>query len=1055
MNSDLTFITNEKERTLLERFKVLIKDASLFDVLVGYFYTSGFYALYKSLESTEKIRILIGMGTGKETIRLIQKAKGEEQLTLQFSHAVVKQEFGNSVTEEMEQSEDSANVEEGVFKFIEWLKNGKLKIRAYPSRDIHAKLYIMTFTEGDRDTGRVITGSSNFTRAGLIDNLEFNVELKNRSDYEFALEKFNELWENSVDISDKYVETINSRTWLNNTITPYELYLKYLYEYLREKINIDQEKVIGRYRPRDFMDLEYQREAVQDTKSKLKEYGGVFLSDVVGLGKTYISAMLAQELSGRNLIICPPVLKEYWQDTFTGFNLQATVESLGKLDQLAKKGTEDYENIFIDEAHRFRNESNQTYEKLKEICWGKKIILVSATPQNNTPIDLLSQIKLFQKGHKSTIPGLQDIERYFNSLQKKLKGIDRQSDFAKYISIIKENSKAIRENVLKDLMVRRTRGDVEKYFSQDLKNEKLKFPTIRDPEKVYYEFDEETDRTFNKTIEKIKGFQYFRYTPILYLKNPKPEEKEELVGQRNLRRFMKILLVKRLESSFFAFKKTLNRFISSYERFIKMFEGGTVYISKKYTHRIFELLNNDDEDEIMRLVEEEKIRQYKIDEFKDGYVDNLRRDLRVLREIESLWKNITADPKIEKFKEILESDKILKGKKIIVFTESRETAEYLEQNLKSTYKDAVMSYSSQSSARIQDKVIENYDPKCKYPKDDISLLISTEILSEGVNLHRSNVVVNYDLPWNPTRVIQRVGRINRVDTTFNDIYIYNFFPTKQSNDVMKLEEAAIGKLQSFHDMLGEDAAYLTDGEEVGSHELFNRVNSKRVIGGEDEELGDSELEYLMEIRAVRDKNPDLFEKIKYLPKKARSAKKYPVEEDAVLTFFRKGSLRKVFITDSKSTRELDFFLTANILKSVPEEKREKPGKKFYGYLDNNKEEFRLATLEEIIEPKQKGGRSSEAKLKGIIKAIQKTKGFTEDDDKYLKKVLNLLEEGILPKQTSKTIMKNIGKEMNPLKILSIIRKHTPDSLFAVPVTDRTSHTSGPREVILSEYLIGE
>ena len=1055
MDSDLTFITNEPGHNLKERFEVLIKDSRLFDCLVGYFYTSGFHALYKSLESTEKIRILVGIGTGKETVKLIQKAKGEEQLTLQFSYAEVKQEFENSVTEEMEQSEDSANVEEGVFKFIEWLKNGKLKIRAYPSRDIHAKLYIMTFTEGDRDTGRVITGSSNFTRAGLIDNLEFNVELKNRADYEFALNKFNELWENSVDVSDKYLETINSRTWLNNTITPYELYLKYLYEYLREKINIDQEKVIGRYRPRDFMDLEYQREAVQDAKSKLKEYGGVFLSDVVGLGKTYISAMLAQELSGRNLIICPPVLKEYWQDTFTGFNLQATVESLGKLEQLAKKGTEDYENIFIDEAHRFRNESTQTYEKLKEICWGKKIILVSATPQNNTPIDLLSQIKLFQKGRKSTIPGLQNIERYFNSLQKKLKGIDRQSDFTKYISIIKENSKVIRENVLKHLMVRRTRGDVEKYFSRDLKNEKLKFPTIRNPEKVYYEFDEETDRIFNETIEKIKEFHYFRYTPILNLKNPKPEEREELVGQRNLRRFMKILLVKRLESSFFAFNKTLNRFISSYETFIGMCEKGTVYISKKYTHRIFELLNNDDEDEIMKLVEEEKARKYRIDEFKDDYINNLRSDLRVLRAVESLWKNITADPKIEKFKEILGNNKILKGKKIIVFTESRETAEYLEKNMKSKYKDAVISYSSQSSVRIQDKVIENYDPKCKYPKDDISLLISTEILSEGVNLHRSNVVVNYDLPWNPTRVIQRVGRVNRVDTKFDDIYIYNFFPTVQSNDVMKLEEAAIGKIQSFHDMLGEDSAYLTDGEEVGSYELFNRVNSKRVIGGEDEELEDSELKYLMEIRAIRDKNPDLFEKIKYLPKKARSVKKYTVEEDTVLTFFRKGNLRKVFITDSKSTRELDFFQTANILKSVPEEKREKPGKKFYDYLDKNKEEFRLATLEEIIEPKQKGGRSSEAKLRGIIKAIQQTKGFTEDDDEYLKKVLNLLEEGILPKQTSKTIMKNIGKEMNPLKILGIIRKHTPDSLFAVPVTDRTNHTSGPREVILSEYLIGE
>jgi superfamily II DNA/RNA helicase len=1049
MNTDLTFITNEKSRNLLERFKVLIKDTKYFDVLVGYFYTSGFYALWKSLEKAEKIRILIGVKTGRQTYELIEKAKNQNAFN--FSHAETKEEFSNTVISEMEKSEDQAQLEEGVQKFIEWLKSGKLEIKAYPTENIHAKLYIMTFVEGDRDVGRVITGSSNFSQAGLVDNLEFNIELKHRGDYDFAKEKFEELWDNAVDVSDEYTEAIQTRTWLNNTISPYELYLKYLYEYLKEKINIDQEEIFTRYVPHAFMDLEYQREAVKDAKGKLEEYGGVFLADVVGLGKTYISAMLAQQLDGRNLIICPPVLIEYWRDIFSDFRVPADVESLGKLDNLIEKGTEKYKNVFIDEAHRFRNETNQTYEKLKQICWGKRIILVSATPQNNTPIDLLSQIKLFQKGHSSTIPNLKDIERYFNFLQKKLKGIDRQSDFPKYISIIKENSKIIRENILKYLMVRRTRQEVRNYFTKDLENRKFKFPEVSKPNKIFYEFDEETDRVFNKTIEEIKKFKYARYTPILYLKHPDPEEE---VGQRNLRRFMKILLVKRLESSFFAFKNTLDRFISSYERFIKMCEDGTVYISKKYTDKIFELLDNDDEEEIMKLVEEEKVRQHKISEFKDEYLDDLNSDLNILKGVKSLWKNIMTDPKIKKFKNILVSDIILKESKLIVFTESKETAEYLEKNLKNIYKDAIISHSSKSSAAIRDKIIENYDPNHKHPKNDIRILISTEVLSEGVNLHRSNVVINYDLPWNPARVIQRAGRVNRVDTKFDDIYIYNFFPTIQSNNVMKLEEAAIGKIQSFHNMLGEDAAYLTDGEEVSSYELFNRLNSKKVIEGEDEEE-DTELKYLSEIRAIRDKNPDLFEKIKHLPKKARSAKKYSVEKETVLTFFRKGKLRKIFITDSDSTRELDFFQAAGILKSLPEEKREKLGEKFYEYLEKNKKEFELSTIEEIREFKQKGGKSSEVKLIRIIKAIQKMKGFTEDDEGYLKKVLNLLEEGTLPKQTTKTIVKNIGKETSHLKIYGVIRKHIPDSFFAMPVTEQSAQSSGPREVILSEYLVKE
>jgi len=368
-STDTTFITNEGEKNLRERFRVLIKDTRFFDVLVGYFYSSGFNALYKSLESAEKIRILIGISTSKQTFDIIQKAQFPVQGAFEFSHAETKEEFSNTVTDEMENSEDNSNVEEGVNKFIEWLHNGKLEIRAYPTENIHAKLYIMTFVEGDKDVGRVITGSSNFTQAGLIDNLEFNVELKDRADYEFALAKFNELWENAVDVKDKYIETIQNRTWLNNTITPYQLYLKFLYEYFREKINIDKDEIEKKYLPENFLDLEYQNEAVKDAQNKLDEYGGVFISDVVGLGKTYISAMLAGQLDGRNLVIAPPALlykdnPGSWPNVFSDFRVPADFESLGKLDHLTRQGTDKYKNIFIDEAHRFRTEMNITYEKL-------------------------------------------------------------------------------------------------------------------------------------------------------------------------------------------------------------------------------------------------------------------------------------------------------------------------------------------------------------------------------------------------------------------------------------------------------------------------------------------------------------------------------------------------------------------------------------------------------------------------------------------------------------------------------------------------------------------
>ena len=230
-NSDLTFITNEENQTLKDRFHTLIKDAQYFDALVGYFYTSGFSAIYPALEGTEKIRILIGISTNRQTYDLISNAQKEEQLELSFSHNETKKLFETEVAKELEDSEDNEDVEKSIATFVAWIKSGKLEIKAYPSQRIHAKLYIMTFKEGDRDQGRVITGSSNLTQSGLVDNLEFNVELKNASDHQFAKDKFEELWLDAVDVTEKYIETIETKTWLNQDISPYHLYLKFLYEY--------------------------------------------------------------------------------------------------------------------------------------------------------------------------------------------------------------------------------------------------------------------------------------------------------------------------------------------------------------------------------------------------------------------------------------------------------------------------------------------------------------------------------------------------------------------------------------------------------------------------------------------------------------------------------------------------------------------------------------------------------------------------------------------------------------------------------------------------------
>ncbi len=1063
LHTDLTFITNENNRNLLERFKVLIKDTKFFDVLVGYFYTSGFHALYKSIENTEKIRILIGISTNLQTLDLIQQSKTPTQYDLRFSHAEVKEEFSGRVASEMEDSEDSSHVEEGVAKFLEWLRNRKLEIHAYPSQNIHAKLYIMTFAESDRDVGRVITGSSNFTKAGLVDNLEFNVELKREADHDFAKRKFDELWANSVDVKEKYIETIQTRTWLNDTISPYELYLKFLYEYFKGELSQTGE-LFYRYLPVEFKKLEYQEQAVLNGKKILEEYGGVFISDVVGLGKTYISAMLASHLDGRTLVIAPPVLLEKdnpgsWPNVFDDFRVAARFESIGKLDKLVEEGTEKFTNVIIDEAHRFRMEGNITYEKLAEVCRGKRVILVTATPYNNSPKDILSQIKLFQKARKSTIPNLSDLEKFFSSLEKKLKALDRQRDHDQYIRTVKENAREIRDKVLKYLMVRRTRSEIMKYFSEDITQQKLRFPDVEKPEPFFYQLNENEDKVFSRTIELIvRKFKYARYTPMLYYKGELSHPEE--LAQRNMGKFMKILLVKRLESSFFAFRNTLDRFIYSYEQFIREVDDKhTVYVSKKHTNKIFEFLENDDDAAIQRLIDEGKAEKYKSEDFKEGLREDLQSDLDILKEIHQLWSTVKRDPKLLTFLDKLDTNRTLKSNKLIIFTESRETAEYLTKNLDAKFPNTTLCFSGASSELVREKVIENFDGRARHTKDEHRILVSTEVLSEGVNLHRSNVVINYDIPWNPTRMMQRVGRINRVDTKFNKIYTFNFFPTKQANDEIKLREAAEAKISAFISMLGSDARLLTEGEPIEQHELFNRLTSKKTITGEDEEE-ESELKYLQVIRTIRDQDPATFERIKRLPKKARSARVNQDKTNSVLTYFRRAKLDKFFMATHgcSESQELDFISAAKLLECKADVSRSKIDHSvFYELLDQNKQSFIYATTEELPDVKLRGGRDSATQILRIIKATLKdNRQFTDDQELFLKKVLIQLEEGGLPKQTTKKTLQILNEELkkgvNPFRILAILQTNIPVKLLEGHFAETGTQVFGKREVILSEFL---
>ncbi|NOZ72532.1 MAG: DEAD/DEAH box helicase, partial [Chloroflexi bacterium] len=803
----------------------------------------------------------------------------------------------------------------------------------------------------------------------------------------------------------------------------------------------------------------------------LDAYGGVFLADVVGLGKTFISALLAQQLNdGRILIICPPVLKEYWEETFRDFRVPATVESLGKLDHILEKGHERYRYVFVDEAHRFRNENTQQYEKLHKICWGKKVILVSATPLNNQIDDIFSQLKLFQTPKKSLIPGVRDLERFFKDLKKRLRQYDDKNDPA-YIQEVKDVAREVRTRVLSHVMVRRTRHEIAEYYSQDIKEQGLFFPEIAEPQRLVYQFDPETESVFDQTIELLKSFHYARYMPRLYLKAG--ISAFEAQSQRNVGGFMKGLLVKRLESSFYAFKMTLARFIQSYDRFMGMLDEGTVYISK--TVNVYDLLERDDEEEMQRLLETEDLEKYDADDFSSEFRDALAADRALLIQVDQLWQGVERDPKREEFIRQLRRNPLLKNQKLIVFSESAETVGYLYESLQSEFPGQVMAFSS--SGGIHNGVVlgkeparrliaANYDPGNRNAKDTVRILITTDVLAEGINLHRSHIVVNYDLPWNPTRVLQRVGRVNRVGTSHPQIYVFNFFPTSQSDEQIGLEANIISKIQAFHDMLGEDAKYLSEEEEVTQHDLrgqvlYRKLVSKETYEGEEAEE-ESDLEYLQVIRQVRDDDPDLFQRIKRLPIKARAGREWHGggETEAgggeqLVTFFRRGRLKKFFTAGTDGEQELDFFGAVDLMRCDPDTPAIPIPKSFYDWLARNKQQFD-AVLQGDNMPKSTGGghTNTQRVLKNIRAAQKDNKKMTDEDEAFLRMARQAFEEGRIPRKTSQRIMQAIDKQkraLSGLRILAILRAELdPALLTAHPA--QSERAGEKREIILSAYL---
>lgn len=1057
MYNDLTFFTNEPERNLYDRFnKILKRDTQFFDVLVGYFRASGFYLLQDALDNVEKTRILIGINTDKQVLEMYQESQMQIN-ELSSSAYSSKKKYQENLKQEFKDSEDSEEVEKGVKKFIDMIKNGKLELRVYTKQPIHAKVYVMRNYEDCSDYGKVITGSSNFSANGLQNNLEFNVELKNANDVKFAYDKFEELWADSVEVNQECIDTIEKETWIKNDITPYEMYLKFLYEYFKEEINDDQSFNFNNdYYIEGFKPYQYQMDAVIQAKRIIEKHNGVFISDVVGLGKTYMCALLAKELQGGKLFIVPPVLQDYWNKVLREFGVQNfNVQSNGGLKKIVEeKLYNQAKYIFVDEAHKFRNGETESYRMLDEICYGKKVVLVTATPQNNYIYDIANQMYLFESKTNSTIPGVRKLDNFFFKLKSEVNKCPKNSD--EYFNAIRVASQHIRDKVLREVMIRRTRTEIMNNYKEDLERQGLSFPKLGNPIKQTYEFDSQTESIFQETIESIKNLSYARYKTFTYLKDSArtSEINQLLIGQKNMTGFMKGILVKRLESSKYAFQKTLGRFIDSYIEFIRMFNEGKVWISQKLN--VEDLLDRDDIDTLLQAVESKNAYQFNSSDFHDNFIKDLYSDLEILEGLQTLWNSLEHDCKLNHFIELLKIDKKLKDK-VIIFTESSETAEYLTENIEEKLSRNVILFTGSMSDSVKNEIRNNFDPNVDSEniKNDYDILITTDVLAEGMNLHRSNVIINYDLPWNPTRIMQRVGRINRVGTKHSELFVYNFFPTTNSDDINHQSENIITKIQMFHDILGEDSKFLTDEENISAHELFKRMTTI----DDDEEVGlNTELHYLKVIRDVRDKNPELFKKIKELPQKVKIGRDGNNTE--LLTFFRKGYIKKFYLSNETNSDEISFDTAIKMVETTDNEKSKSVNSKYYELLKKNKTYFDNYENDiegEFEEVTQRQGKSNSNAIMLALKEVLKFKDvLTLEEIDKCHETIKILQNGELPsrvlKEANKMMKLNVKSPSDLIKFYKDFVNMIPNTYYeSNKVEDDNERIQ--KEIVLSELFM--
>jgi superfamily II DNA/RNA helicase len=940
-------VIDNKKITLKEELLKILPKTEKASIAVGYFFISGLSAIIIPLKGVDKIRLLISNTTDKATAEaLIEGFHNIHEIDIE----VAKKNFVNEERKSKVLSDSKDNIKQSlehmsqttddktvVEILIEMMKSKQLEVRVYPKEKLHAKAYIFQPKDTGFAQGMGIVGSSNLSLAGISHNSELNLKTYNAPDVNQLLDWFDELWIDGLEFTDEF-DLILGQSWAGKTYSPQDLFLKASYLEYRDKLEGQHEidPVWGTTFPKLFP---FQKNAVDQGLTMFELYGGMIIGDVVGLGKTYVGTALLKYLQlqdYRPLIICPPQLKPMWQKFCTDYEVDAKILSRGKLSQENFELYQDYlykdrDLVLLDESHHFRNNSSRQYENLHQFMQARdaKAILLTATPFSNTALDIKNQIMLFHPSSKTFIPPANetDLDRYFRKIK---------------------NGEADLVDLLRNIMIRRTRRYVlnqwgkedekgRKYLQVD--NEKKYFPQ-RKMKTERYDINKVYQRKYETIVSYLdeENLTFARYSVGLYLKKEYAEielYKDLGIAGKKLVGLIRTLLLKRMESSLEAFKQSIRHYINTHKIFLALLDEHIIPIGDVSYKAMYDIAQSDPDsindpetiEEFRKKIQEAGETKYKFEAFDvKKLILDIQNDIEAFETIDGLIHRLTwkTDDKLHRLQKLLDND--YTGEKVLIFSEFATTTKYLNDYLKwkgvKVQVDSATGNSIQCARLFDPLNNPSNDPRPK-KSEEISLLIATDVLSEGVNLQAGQVVINYDFHWNPTRLIQRAGRIDRVGSKNEFVTIHNFLLDPQIEEDLHLEYSVDSKINDIQKIIGEDYKILKEDEQINTEDIYAiyKGDESLLDREEDNPLEPSKFEKML--RDIQINDPSGWEEFKKTPDGIRSSGNVKSGGQLLLACEsgteKSGRVRKYYLINSEAAiKEIPPMKALNILESTDE-----------------------------------------------------------------------------------------------------------------------------------------